>query len=233
MDSYSISGEDANRHFKEKDIDLELNFVAVDQDDIEIRHDKEKDALVVGYLAHDFDPEWDAWPSDPSPHDDIGEEGVFIEFRDEVSRDEFMERMESENRTPLVVDRYQHGLVHFSVANTMEYPDRRWDVAPSGVFVPNDYLQEQFNKEEITREELIAQANASLNAYSDYCNGSVYGCVVETFMKNENGAWEQVEEEAVWGHVGRESAEETLKESFLDGYTDFPKAPSHEMSPGM
>lgn len=50
-------------------------------------------------------------------------------------------------------------------------------------------------------------ADSVLEEYIKWCNGEVYGVVVETFKDGE-----QVEEDACWGYIGHEYAEQTLKE---------------------
>lgn len=133
----------------------------------------------VAYLAHDEDgwANWE-WP-----------EGViFEEFRSEWSRDDFIEAHTDETQTAFVVDKYDHGNVHFSLANTALYPDRRWDVAPSCVIVvPHDFRDPR------------GAAQVILDEYSKSCNGDVWGIVTINLATRE--------EDACWGFIGQEYAE--------------------------
>jgi len=233
MSSIYLKNEEANRHFNDEHINLELEFVPVDDDDVVIRHDVESNAIAVGYLVHDGDLEWDGWEINPDENSDVGEEGVFVEFNSEDSRERFKLRMENEGRTALVVDRYKHSGVDYSVSNTKPYPDRQWDVVPNGVFVPCDDVQEQFNRGDINYEQLIESANASLQVFSDFCNGYGYGAVMETFVQNDAGEWTQESIDDVWGMIGSDHAKGVLEDNFMDGYPEFKKAPAYESGPGL
>lgn len=233
MSSIDISNELANQHFQEDHIDLELEYIPVSDDDVVIKHDVESNAIAVGYLVQDGDIEWDGWEVNADEHSDVGDAGVFVEFNSEDARDRFGLRMENEGRTPLVVDKYKHTGVHYSVANTKPYPDRQWDVVPNGVFVPCDDIQEEYNKGNINYDQLVESANASLDVFSDYCNGHGYGAVVETFTRNADGEWSQQSIDDAWGIIGSEHAQNVLENDYMDGYPEFKKAPAYESGPGM
>lgn len=47
--------------------------------------------------------------------------------------------------------------------------------------------------------------------YESWCNGEVYGCVVQTF---ENGV--EVENDACWGFIGHDYAKEALKDEYFE-----------------
>lgn len=55
-------------------------------------------------------------------------------------------------------------------------------------------------------------AQSCLDEYTKWCNGEVYGCVVQ--VHEEDG--ELVNEDSCWGFIGYEYAEETLKEEFFE-----------------
>lgn len=73
---------------------------------------------------------------------------------------------------------------------------------------------------EMTYAEKLAvaakYADSCLDTYIMWCNGEVFGCVVETFQRNEDGTWDQIAEESCWGFIGTEHAEEALKSEFFE-----------------
>jgi len=56
-------------------------------------------------------------------------------------------------------------------------------------------------------------AQSCLDEYVKWCNGDCYGIVVETFTK-EGDEWVQADEDACWGFIGMEYAEEECKRNF-------------------
>lgn len=180
---------------------LSLNL---DIDDVLFR--KVDSLLVVGYIDLDSDPEWDRWG------EDMG--GLLEIFTSEHDRDNFAEEVFADKKQCFIVDNYSHGNNHFSIQNTRWYPDRRWDVAPRGIFVPPDDMQKQYHKRKYAvgcdkaRFELVGPSNSILDEYSKYCNGEVYGAIV--FF---NGR-EDLEEDSCWGYIGYEHALSSLEESF-------------------
>lgn len=219
----TITREDINAHFKKASIELELTH-EVSGDDLHFRLD-DSNRLVVGYLSHDDSPsDWDAFG-----YEDGNDE--FKEFRSERERDEYIEDQESKGLTCFVVNRYKQSQVHYSVAGTQTYPDMRWDVAPSGVFTPCQENQERFKAGTITEDNLIEWANSSLDEYSKYCNGEVFGCCVDTFELQGDGSFEIVEDDACWGMTGADYATESLKSDYLASYKEVPEwKPSKDVS---
>lgn len=65
-------------------------------------------------------------------------------------------------------------------------------------------------------------AEGICSEYAAWCNGDVYGCVSETFSavvdgdEDDEPKWEQLEEDACWGFIGRDYALETLKSEYFD-----------------
>lgn len=59
-------------------------------------------------------------------------------------------------------------------------------------------------------------AREAADLFTDYCNGSVYGVVIETFeiVDKETGRTESVEDDSCWGYCGAPHAEYELKASF-------------------
>lgn len=61
--------------------------------------------------------------------------------------------------------------------------------------------------------ELAGQA---LEQYNAWLSGDCYGCVMQRFQRQEDDSWESVEDDACWGFVGSDYAEEVLKVEFFD-----------------
>lgn len=124
--------------------------------------------------------------------------GTFKEFDNQSDRDDFIAEMIAEHgiERVLVVDRYEHGLVHYSVRETVGYPDRRWDVAPAAVYVVPD---------DVPEDKRTEYANGTLDEYSSWCNGSVYGIVVRVVDADGNEIEDEAEE--CWGFIGLDYAQ--------------------------
>lgn len=65
------------------------------------------------------------------------------------------------------VDAYIHSGIHLSIANTKNYPDRRWDVSTSGYVLVS---KEEFE----SRDEALNVAKNLLEEWNLYLNGEVY-----------------------------------------------------------
>jgi len=174
-------------------------------DDIWVRNltgQKDGSTRAVTWLVSDQEDrsdliEWD----DPSDDPREWVNGCFRDFRNsrdgggEVARDDFMaEAIEAVGADHVfVVDVYSHGLEHYSVANTVPYPDRQWDVAPACVLVvPADVTS--------PREWAVAM----MESWTAVVNGDVWGIVTHYL----DDAGNVVECDSVWGMIGREWAEQ-------------------------
>ena len=172
--------------------------------------------IIVGCLKHDSSP-MDFF------EDDDGQ-GTFKEFRSVDERDEFLSTLKKSSLFYLV-DKYAHGNVHYSISNTRNYPDQRWDVAHGcAVFIPCDYIQDEYkkSKKQMTvaeaKAKYIADSNSTLESYSDYCNGEVYGYSVVVYDKQ----CKVIEEQECWGYIGNKNANDEktsiMKNEFLNSY---------------
>lgn len=65
------------------------------------------------------------------------------------------------------------------------------------------------------RRCLVKYAEPVLQEYADWCDGNIFGCVVETFELGEEEAT-RVSEDSCWGYIGRDYALETLKTEFFE-----------------
>ena len=70
------------------------------------------------------------------------------------------------------VDAYIHSGVHLSLANTRDYPDRRWDVSTSGYVLAKKECWKDVEDAYKVAESLIEEWNQCLS-------GEIYGFVVE------------------------------------------------------
>jgi hypothetical protein len=100
------------------------------------------------------------------------------------------------------VERYEHGLVRYGLSNESSQVDRMWDVAPCVAFL-------RLDDEWGPTVDLKEMARSILNEYTDWCNGNVFG-VVHCFY-GANGEPDG-DEEACWGYIGDEHAEQTMTE---------------------
>lgn len=157
------------------------------------------DKVVVGYLCDD---------DHASPFFEDGDcNGEFKQFRSEDARDEWIERKRDDGLTVFIVDKYEHGQVHYSLANTEDYPDRRWDVAPCAA------LACDFKAWGTPPERQRDVAKGILEEYTKWCNGEVYGCVtVELTIDRETGEVVAETSNSVWGCIGIEWARDCLTE---------------------
>jgi hypothetical protein len=128
----------------------------------------------------------------------------FETFGSEEARDNYIESKVTDGvprERIFIVDKYDHSSVHYSVANSVPYADRRWDVAPSGVLVVDE-------KGENGGVYDAEYANTILQEYSDWSNGDTYGMVRGVY----DADGEEVEEtEAIWGFIGSDYARRTLE----------------------
>lgn len=70
------------------------------------------------------------------------------------------------------VDAYIHSGVHISLANTKDYPDRRWDVSTTGYILAS--------KESWTEvEDAYKAAESLVEEWNQYLSGEVYGFIIE------------------------------------------------------
>lgn len=91
----------------------------------------------------------------------------------------------------------------------------RWDTSNSaGVWVPDEYLRKELDADEKAGKDRKAQARLYcqqfLDMYNEINSGQVFGVVVEWF--DDSGT--ATENDACWGFVGSDHAEESLKETF-------------------
>lgn len=158
-----------------------------------------EDHVVVGYLRHD---------DSPSDFFEDGDGlGKIIKFRSQEHFDETMKSYKS--KLHYYVDKYEHGNVHYSIADTASYPDRRWDVSEKcALFVPCDDIQSQWKKKKKTdgveeaTKAFVTDSNNVLDQYSSWCNGEVYGYNIYVF----DNKGQEVEEDTCWGFIGHKYA---------------------------
>lgn len=126
---------------------------------------------------------------------------------------------------------FEHGLCKWGVAGSMSgMPDFQWDgVDYAGLWVPDKHLLEDAKelneKERGERMELWAKQACEL--YTQWCNGEVYGVIVEAYKlrKSDSGlVYDRIEdyryetpvaEESCFGYFGMDCAEEELENNFL------------------
>ena len=70
------------------------------------------------------------------------------------------------------VDAYIHSGVHISLANTKDYPDRRWDVSTSGYILVERETWNNF-------DDAVEAAEGLIKEWNYYLSGEVYGFIIE------------------------------------------------------
>jgi len=112
----------------------------------------------------------------------------FQEFDYLDDRDAYIQKLKDEGVDEsriFVIDKLEHGVVHYSVENTKNYPDRKFDVAPRGVFVLGEAGFPDYDKDE-SYEDAVRSINDILEEYSAHSNGECFAIL--NLMVNENGA---------------------------------------------
>ena len=89
-----------------------------------------------------------------------------------------------------------------------------WDKAKVLAALQPEPTPEQLRTGEQRAAEELAQE--ALDQYNAWLSGDCYGCCIETFYRNDDGTWDQIAEDACWGFVGSEWAEQELREQFFD-----------------
>jgi hypothetical protein len=187
-----------------EDFDVENGFDLSDYkpsyDSLEVVRIENK--IIVGMLNDDHEPQ-DYFKNDEG-------EGSIMHFRSAKERDLQVAQLSKTKQLFYLVDKYEHGNVHYSVSGTNSYGNDRFDVAHGcAVHIPSSYVQSEFRKMKRTHgegeayEHFIKICNQTLNSYSDWCNGEVYGYTVLTF--DTNG--EELDCEQCWGYIGRDNAQ--------------------------
>lgn len=193
-----------------EEISIDLTFPPDNKDDVRVRENGDG-TISIGYITHD-DHAGDFWAD--------RDEGELKIFRTERDRDAWIDEQARQGRTALVVDNYSHSGDHYSLQGTRDYPDRRWDVAPRGAYVLGEADQETWNAamKEGDRAAALAAVteavNVTLDEYSKWANGEVYGHVIETFER-DGAEWAALEElrDDCWGYIGSTYALERLDEA--------------------
>ena len=102
--------------------------------------------------------------------------------------------------------------------------DGDWQNPPNAVWVADKDAEENIvgpgMSDADIRKSAMEYAEDVLNEYAKWCNGEVYGCVVEIFENTtpdgKSETWEQRDSDSCWGFIGYEYAEESLKSEFFD-----------------
>lgn len=194
-----------------EEAEFDLGYTPVSEDDILLRENADG-SMTIGYVAP-YQDEDEFWG-----HRDGGELKI---FRSQDERDAFIAEIEEAGGIALIVDNYSHSGNHYSLEGTRDYPDRRWDVAPRGVYVLAEDDRATWDAAIAAggdRKAAIAAVreaiNATLDEYSKWSRGEVYGHVVETFRRTGE-LWEiddSLSDEG-WGYIGYDYAMDQLREA--------------------
>lgn len=174
------------------------------------------DAISVGWLMIDTCPGEHSCPI----NEDGETDGKLVLFHNREQALQELKTAEKSKKLHYLLNKYDHGAVHYSVSGSKAYPDERWDVSHGcGIYYPYDEIQDEYKKlkrkvgVEKAKEAFIERTNALLDSYSDWCNGEVYGYVVKVIDVKTG---EVISEDSCWGYVGSEYAEEEKREAIIN-----------------
>lgn len=109
-----------------------------------------------------------------------------------------------------MVDKYEHGLVMYKATDD----DVGLDSNAAGVFIPCEDVQDRYKKQlaagvpiKEARADALADTNKTLDGFTAWCNGEVYG-VLDYRFDAEGESLDNGEE--VWGFIGSEYADKEL-----------------------
>lgn len=161
-------------------ISVELPYAPCDSE-VHVSNDGKE----LTFLLHDEFSHWDEYEWGDT---------IFVDFSNNrsISPDEFLEE-HSTGYNIYPVGKYEHGMVHYSIAGSRWYPDMNFDYGVCAyIAIPEDYQ----NQTEF--------ANSLLDEYSSWCNGEVY-CIVHLDIDNPDDF------DIYGGFIGYDHATETAK----------------------
>lgn len=168
---------------------------------------EQKDAQhwVIGYLCADEDCD--------NPLEDCDGMGHIYNARDH--RDKFLEARGKP--FTFALDVYSHGGEHWSLAGENPMRHDRWDLAHSaGIWIPDECALDEINIRESDVDRLMRARELAIEAidqFNSWLSGDCYGVKILTLKATDDG-WEEADEDACWGYVGKEWAEQSLKDEF-------------------
>lgn len=177
-------------------LEIDANKNAFDFEFVETEN-----SFIVAHLEYDDDAQ-DFFEDDEGA-------GTFIEFHRPEERNKKMAELSKTKKLFYLVDKYDHSNVHYSIAESKKYPDQQWDVTPGkAVLIPCDDVQSQYKKYKKEHgdveafQHFIKTSNSTLDEYSNWCNGDVYGYIITTFDKEGT----LIDSESSYGYIGSEYA---------------------------
>ena len=107
-----------------------------------------------------------------------------------------------ENGRCFYIEKYEHGLVRYALVGESSAVDRQWDVTGiAGYMLADDDWGPDV--------DLRQAARNTLQTYTDWCNGNIYGVTTVVYDADGN---QLGDEESCWGYIGDKFATETMKE---------------------
>ena len=170
--------------------------------------------LLIGHLAFD-EASRDYW-------EDRNRSGSLRTFSGLAPMKKYMDSERESGKACLRVDHHKHSGSHYSVANTSMYPDRPFDVSSWNAYTPPDDVQEEYRRRRQedgavpASEWLIDCCNATLDEYSDWCNGAVFAACIEVWEQQDKGLPVRIADEATWGHIGAQWANAALEDAMQE-----------------
>lgn len=218
------------------DLELEIPFVdpyGMDIEDNMLFGRTPEGKIIVSYLLHDADSShmdpskeecwgWDPWVVLGSQRDadalgemlnacaECGEyaDTHTLEFFEPDDLHEFVNSHRSAMRAgrAFYFEKYEHGNVIYALRGESSQVDRQWDVTSIAGFM--EASGEWTEGEWGANADYEQAARDSLDEYTNWCNGWVYG-IVHCFYEPD-GTF--IRDESCWGFIGAEYAERELKD---------------------
>lgn len=173
---------------------------------------------VIGFLCHDQDCQ------NPCEDDGVGYiRSLNNRHINRIDRDEAVALLESDPDV-IPLSYFEHGRCMWAVKGALDNtPDFCWDgTSFAGVWIPDDCTRNSCpvkpakkGKKVIggeRRQWFEKQAESACEQYTSWANGDCYGHTV--VVCDQDGA--MLSDDACWGYVGTEYAEERLQEEFND-----------------
>ena len=168
----------------------------------------------VGYLVSDEDagPYYFAEPEENGEY--LNFDKRTIHSRDMVEPEELAQLIADNPGRVFWINKYDHSLVSYYRSGDAlaapggpsrgNVPDAQWDESRGvALYIAPDDCPDP-----------AAYCDSTMEQFSDWVNGNIYGVVVERFTRPDaDSEWESDgDEDACWHYIGTEHAEQSLKE---------------------
>lgn len=109
------------------------------------------------------------------------------------------------------VDAYIHSGIHLSLSNTVNYPDRRWDVSTTGYilvnqkYIENNFIQNNNGSNDLSLEIAKEKAKSLIETWNQYLSSDVYGyTIINEEICSCCGNKKEEKVDSCWGFYGED-----------------------------